>query len=79
MPKRKEDRTPLKKFGKRIVEIRNQKNIPQVELGDRIDMEKPNVARLEAGRTDPSLLMIKRICDGLGVSLKEFFDSDLLK
>ena len=57
----KDDRTSLIKFGKRIIEIRSQKDITQVQLADKCDMEKPNMARLEAGGTNPTFLTIKKI------------------
>ena len=32
---------------------------------------------LDARRRDVSVITVKKLCDGLGISLREFFDDDL--
>lgn len=65
----KEDDVFLKALGKRISDIRKEKGLTQVELGDLIDMEKPNMNRLERGGTNPTVLTLKKICTALGITL----------
>ena len=65
----KEDNVFLKALGKRIRDVREEKGITQVELGDLIDMEKPNMNRLEKGGTNPTVLTLKKICTALGITL----------
>lgn len=65
----KEDDVFLKTLGKRISDIRKEKGLTQVELGDLIDMEKPNMNRLERGGTNPTVLTLKKICTALDITL----------
>ena len=61
----------LRRFGSHIKELRTQKDITGAELARRCDMDKPNMARIEKGETNPTLETIDRIAKGLGVSLEE--------
>jgi len=72
----KEDDLFLKKLGKRIATTRKAQAITQVELGDRCDIEKPNMARLEAGGTNPTVLTLKKIAKALNISLAELLALD---
>lgn len=65
----KEDDVFLKALGKRISEIRKEKGLTQVELGDLIDMEKLNRNQLEKGGTNTTVLTLKNICTALGITL----------
>jgi transcriptional regulator with XRE-family HTH domain len=64
----------LQTLGNRIASIRKEKHITQVELSYRCDIEKTNMRRIEAGNTNPTILMLKKIAAGLGISLKELLD-----
>lgn len=64
----------LRALGNRIATIRKEKRITQVELSYLCDIEKPNMSRIEAGNTNPTVLMLKKICVGLGITLKELMD-----
>jgi len=64
----------LRALGNRIAMIRKEKKITQVELSYRCDIEKANMRRIEAGNTNPTVLMLKKICAGLGISLMELMD-----
>ena len=65
----KEDEQFLKALGMRIRAIRQEKGLAQVELADLIDMEKPNMNRLERGGTNPTILTLKRVCTALDITL----------
>jgi len=64
----------LQALGNRIAMLRKEKHITQVELSYRCDIEKPNMRRIEAGNTNPTVLMLKKIAAGLEVSIIELFD-----
>jgi len=64
-------------LGNRIASIRKEKNITQVELSYRCDIEKSNMRRIEAGNTNPTVLLLKKICSALGVTFQELFDFSL--
>lgn len=64
----------LQTLGNRISTIRKEKHITQVELSYRCDIEKTNMRRIEAGNTNPTILMLKKIAAGLEISVKELLD-----
>jgi transcriptional regulator with XRE-family HTH domain len=70
----KADEIFLQNLGNRIASIRKEKSITQVELSYRCDIEKSNMRRIEAGDTNPTALMLRKIAFGLGISLSELVD-----
>jgi transcriptional regulator with XRE-family HTH domain len=64
----------LQTLGNRIATIRKEKHITQVELSYRCDIEKTNMRRIEAGNTNPTVLMLKKIAAGLELPLTELLD-----
>ena len=60
-------------FGKRIKELRTKKGISQEKFALDIEMDRTYLASVEAGRRNISVLNIKKIADGLGVTLSELF------
>jgi len=44
-----------------------------VDLAMRLFMDKPNLTRLEKGRVNPSIHLIKKICDVFEMGMDEFF------
>lgn len=69
----KDDRLFLKQLGERITQIRKEKGISQVELGEKCDMEKPSMNRIEKGGTNPTILTLKKICKELEIELHDLF------
>ncbi|MCT3756074.1 helix-turn-helix transcriptional regulator [Elizabethkingia anophelis] len=65
----------LIRVGKRIKELRIQKGISQVDLVARMDgnIDPTNISRIEAGRTNPTLLTLQRIANALEVNISELF------
>lgn len=61
------------KVGKRIQEIRTEKNISQQELASRCNFEKSNLSRLEKGNSNPTLSTLERICHALQIDYIELF------
>ena len=64
----------LKKLGKRIKSIRKEQGVKQVDLAYKCDIEKQSMSRIEAGNTNPSILLLRQISEHLNVSLTELLD-----
>lgn len=62
-----------KEFGERIKETRNKIGISQEKFALSIGMDRTYFASVEAGKRNISICNIKKIADGLGVSLSELF------
>ncbi len=60
-------------FGQRIQSLRKEQGLSQEKFALTIDMDRTYYASVEAGKRNISLLNIKKIADGLGVSLSELF------
>lgn len=62
-----------KELGDRIKEARNKIGLSQEKFALSIGMDRTYFASVEAGRRNISICNIKKIADGLGVSLSELF------
>jgi transcriptional regulator with XRE-family HTH domain len=58
-------------IGERLVELRHARKWTQAELGQRADLSREYVMRIEAGLHDPSLSKAARLAAALDVSLDE--------
>lgn len=63
------------KLGARIKELRNQKGLSQEKFALNIGMDRTYFASVEAGKRNIAIINIKKIADGLGVSLSELFEN----
>ncbi len=63
-----------KKLGERIRELRAKTGLSQEKFALKIDMDRTYFSSVEAGKRNVSLINIKKIADGLGVSLSELFE-----
>lgn len=63
-----------KALGGRIRELRIRTGLSQEKFALCIGMDRTYFASVEAGRRNISIRNIKKIADGLGVSLGELFD-----
>ena len=63
------------RIGKRIRALRLAKGWSQVEMADFLAMNRSYLSEIETGKTDPSLTMLKKISDGLSVSLSQLFEN----
>lgn len=59
--------------GKRIQQIRIEKNMSQQDLAAKCNFEKSNMSRLEAGRANATLSTLETVSKALGVDVIEFF------
>ena len=60
-------------FGQRIQALRKEKGLSQEKFALIIGMDRTYYASVEAGRRNISLVNIKKIADGIGISLSELF------
>ena len=58
--------------GKRIQEIRNEKNISQQDLAAKCNFEKSNMSRLEAGRANATLSTLETVSKALEINIIDF-------
>ncbi len=64
----------LIKLGERIVQLRKEKGIRQVDLAFNIDMDDGSLRRIERGRVNLTTKTLAKIAKGLEVEMKDLFD-----
>ncbi len=53
-----------------MIDARKQKGITQKELSERTGITQADISRIENGTRNPSLAMLKRLANGMGMRLK---------
>ena len=53
-----------------IVDARTSQNITQKELAERTGINQADISKLENGTRNPSVNLLKRLAEGMGMSLK---------
>ena len=53
-----------------IVEARASQKLTQKELAERTGIDQADISRLENGTRNPSVNLLKRLADGMGMTLK---------
>ena len=61
-------------FGLRIQTLRKEQGLSQEKFALSIDMDRTYYASVEVGKRNISICNIKKIADGLGISLTDLFD-----
>lgn len=62
----------------RLNELCKEKHISYYKLSYKADVPLSTLVHIREGHSkNPGLFTIMKICDGLGITMKEFFDSDL--
>ena len=59
-----------KTTGRFIAELRKQKGYTQKELAERTGINQADISKLENGTRNPSVNLLKRLADGMGMALK---------
>jgi transcriptional regulator with XRE-family HTH domain len=59
------------RFGKRVREIREKKEISQEKLGELAGMHRTYVSSLERGKRNVSLVNLEKLAKALGVTMAE--------
>jgi transcriptional regulator with XRE-family HTH domain len=65
------DEIYLRKLGERIVEIRKEKGITQLELSDRLETKNTQIRRIERGTVNSTINMLRKIAKELSISVSE--------
>ena len=60
-------------FGKRIRELRTQRNMSQEKFALHMNMDRTYLASVESGKRNISLENIEKIAKGFGMKLEELF------
>ena len=68
-----------KQLGKRIKELRQQRQLTQAQLSEMIDISERNFSKLECGLTFLTADTLEKLAKALGVTAKELFDFEHLK
>lgn len=64
-------------IGARLRNIRNQKNLSQRQLARLSGVANATISQIEAGKLNPTVSMLKKVLDGIPISLGEFFGDGL--
>lgn len=59
--------------GKLIKEYRKEKNFKLIEFAKKINMAQSSLSRIENGTQELSISVLTNICEGLNISLSDFF------
>ena len=63
-----------------MVDARISQNLTQKELAERTGINQADISKLENGTRNPSLKLLKRLADGMGMTLKiEFVPKNVAK
>ena len=65
------------KIGSRLRRIREQLGLSQRQLARQSGVANATISQVEAGKINPTVSMLKKILDGISLSLGEFFADDL--
>jgi len=64
----------LIQLGKNIVKLREGQKIRQIDLANMLDIDDSSLRRIESGRTNPTIITLKKIADSLKVKLSDLLD-----
>lgn len=65
------------KIGTRLKELRNEKGLSQEKFSFICELDRTYIASIEQGKRNVSIANIEKIANALGMSVNEFFKSDL--
>ena len=74
-----DDQTFLKEVGKKIKEHRKSKNLTQLEVAIRANLEENAVQRIETGRINSTLKTMLKVATALKIEFQELFDFTIYK
>lgn len=66
-----------KQVGLRIKEIRLSKHLSQEECSFNVGLDRTYWSSVECGKRNISIINLNKICISFGITLKDFFDSDI--
>lgn len=69
-----EDKLYLEKLGKRIKVLRIEKSMRQIDLADKIGIEDSALRRIESGRVNSTINMLRKIAAGLDITILDLLN-----
>ena len=70
MKKEWDDIQPEMDVIRAMIKARNEQNLTQKELADRIGMNQADICKLENGTRNPSSKLLKKLANGLNMDLR---------
>lgn len=67
------------KIGKFIAELRKNKKMTQLQLGDKIGVSDKTISKWETGSSIPDLVYLNDLCDALDTSIPELLAGEKIK
>mgnify|MGYP001564626001 CR=1 FL=1 len=67
----KEEKEFLKLLGENIIHIKKKTNLKSKNIYEELEIDKSNYRRIEAGKTNVSVLLLRRISKMLGIPCEE--------
>jgi len=64
------------KFKEKLVYLRKQKNWSQHELGDQVGVQVTHISRLENGKSQPSVELLRKIAQAFSVTMDYLVDEE---
>ncbi|MET6999460.1 helix-turn-helix domain-containing protein [Chitinophaga defluvii] len=61
----------LSDFGKRLLKLREAKKITQMDLAVKVDSYPNYISKLENGKSEPGLVILKSLAAALGVTVSD--------
>ena len=61
----------LVKLGERIVSLRKERNLRQIDLSDKVGIEDSALRRIESGRVNSSINMLRKIAYAFNLEITE--------
>ena len=68
-----EENQPEMEIIRAMADARISQNLTQKELAERTGINQADISKLENGTRNPSLKLLKRLADGMGMDLKLVF------
>lgn len=62
------------KLGKKIVDIRSNLGLRQVDLAMKAEIDDAFLRRIESGKVNPTIKTLEKIAKGLEVPMRDLFD-----
>ena len=63
----------------RIFELCDERRISINKLSDMSGITQSTVQNITSGRNSATVITLKKLCDGLDITIQDFFDSDLFR
>lgn len=71
---RPEYKSLYEKFGLNVVYYRKRKRLTQLQLAERIDVDRSHISAIELGNVGVSFDVIFKLCEVLEIKPKDLFD-----